>query len=91
MKIRVMITVTGKVQGVCFRYFTGQEAQKLGVVGWVRNLPNGRVEGCFEGDETAVTSLVNWCSHGPPEAGVERVSVARQEYIGEYQGFMITG
>ena len=91
MKIRTLITVRGKVQGVSFRYFTGHQAQALGVTGWVRNLPDGRVEGCFEGDEAAVTSLVNWCGYGPPEARVEQLSVSHQEYLGEFRGFLITG
>jgi len=91
MNIRMLITVTGRVQGVNFRYFTGRQAQARGVVGWVRNLPGGEVEGCFEGEEAAVTALVDWCRSGPPAARVDRVTVIRQEYTGEFQGFMITG
>ncbi len=91
MKTRMLITVTGHVQGVCYRYFTGQQAQTLGVTGWVRNLPNGTVEGCFEGEENAVTSLVEWCGRGPEEARVDQVTVVRHDYLGEFQGFLITG
>jgi len=91
MKIRVLITVTGRVQGVGFRYHTGRQARVLGVSGWVRNLPDGAVEGCFEGDETAVSALVDWCHSGPPAARVDRVNVTRQEYTGELREFVTTG
>jgi len=56
----------------------------------VRNLPDGAVEGCFEGEEGAVTALVDWCRTGPPDALVERLSVDRREYVGEFREFMIT-
>ncbi len=91
MMVRMLVTVTGRVQGVCFRYFTGQQAQTLGVTGWVKNLPNGAVEGCFEGEESAVAALVEWCGHGPEEARVEQVTVVHEDFVGEFQGFIITG
>ncbi len=91
MMVRMLITVTGRVQGVCFRYFTGQRAQALGVTGWVKNLPDSTVEGCFEGEESAVAALVEWCGHGPEEARVDQVTVVREEFSGEFQGFIITG
>ena len=91
MNIRMLITVTGKVQGVNYRYAALRQAQALGVTGWVRNLPGGDVEGCFEGEEATVTSLVDWCRSGPPAARVDRVTVTQQEYTGKFPGFMITG
>ena len=91
MNIRTLVTIKGKVQGVSYRFATWQQARSLGVSGWVRNLPGGDVEGCFEGNEADVTAVVEWCRSGPPAARVEQVTVTRQEYTGEFQGFMITG
>lgn len=70
---RVRVLVSGKVQGVWFRESTRQEAERLGVHGWVRNLPDGRVEGLFTGPSAAVDALVAWCHRGPPAAQVAGV------------------
>ena len=67
--------VTGRVQGVAFRWHAEQEARRLGVVGWVRNEPDGTVLLQAEGDEDAVRDLVAWCHHGPPSARVQDVAV----------------
>lgn len=91
MKVRMRVTVTGRVQGVCFRSFTARQARSLGVSGWVRNLIDGSVEGCFEGKEADVSALVDWCRTGPPAARVEGVIVTRQQYTGEFTGFMVVG
>ena len=71
----VDVRITGVVQGVSFRYFTREEARRLGVAGWVRNEPDGAVAGHFEGPADAVDALVAWCRHGPAYAEVERVTV----------------
>jgi acylphosphatase len=89
MNVRVGVRISGRVQGVSFRYATLRQARSLEVSGWVSNLPDGDVEGCFEGEESAVTALVEWCRSGPPAARVEQVTISRQEYTGEFQGFMI--
>jgi acylphosphatase len=73
--IAVDVTVTGRVQGVSFRYYAEREAARLGVTGWVRNEPDGSVAGHFEGTADAVDALVEWCRQGPPMARVERVDV----------------
>lgn len=91
MNIRITVRINGRVQGVSYRYATLQQARSLGVSGWVRNLPDGVVEGCFEGEEAPVTTLVDWCRSGPPSARVDQVTVTRQEYTGEFSGFMIAG
>ena len=67
------------VQGVSFRWYTIQEARARGVGGWVRNLPDGRVEAVFEGSEPDVEALVMWCGHGPRYARVASVDVDRTE------------
>ena len=70
-KYRVM----GRVQGVGFRYFVWREAETLGVDGWVRNLADGRVEAVFEGDPTAVATLLAFCREGPAWAEVNDLEV----------------
>jgi acylphosphatase len=78
----VDVTVTGRVQGVSFRYYTEVEAQRLGVAGWVRNEPDGDVAGHFEGDDDAVDALVEWCRSGPPMARVRNVAVRPARLLG---------
>ena len=90
MNQRVRVVVRGRVQGVAFRHYTSLRAEKLGVSGWVRNLADGSVEGLFEGDETAVQALVEWCHSGPPAARVERLDVCQEQYLGEFDDFSIT-
>ena len=71
VKARAHVFVSGMVQGVFFRQKTKQQAESLGVNGWVRNLPDGRVEAVFEGEEEAVKALVKYCNHGPSSARVK--------------------
>jgi acylphosphatase len=70
---RRRVVVHGRVQGVWFRDSMRREAERLGVAGWVRNLPDGSVEAAIEGDDDAVERLVAWCEHGPSGARVSRV------------------
>lgn len=70
------VLVSGRVQGVGFRWSARERAQDLGLAGWVRNLPDGKVELMLEGEEGAVTSMLVWLGKGPPGArvtGVEAV------------------
>lgn len=89
MNIRVSVIVRGRVQGVAFRQSTVARALDLGVNGWVRNLPDGSVEGLFEGAEPAVTALVEWCRQGPPASRVERLEQRQETYTGEFGDFSI--
>ena len=89
MHVRVTVTVSGIVQGVNYRRFTQQQARQLGVTGWVRNLPDGRVEGCFEGEAAAVNALVDWCRTGPPAGRVDELAVRPAAYAGEFTDFTI--
>jgi acylphosphatase len=91
MMIRTTVVVHGLVQGVAFRHHTCQRALELGVTGWVRNLPDGSVEGLFEGDEADVKALVDWCRSGPPAARVDRLDVSAGTYCSEFDSFLITG
>lgn len=73
MEKRVRVLVSGRVQGVFFRAHTRTRARDLGLSGWVRNLPDGRVELIAEGDEAKVATLLAWVKRGPPAAQVEDV------------------
>lgn len=84
---RKRIVVHGRVQGVFYRASTRDEAARLGLRGWVRNLRDGaRVELVAEGDDAAVAELVRWCHQGPPHARVERVEVVEADAGGEPLG-----
>lgn len=72
----VEVRVTGVVQGVFFRARCAEEADRLGVQGWVANHPDGSVRGHFEGAATAVDALVAWCRGGSPRAVVDEVAVS---------------
>lgn len=89
MKVRAHVYVGGIVQGVFFRSNTKRMADKLGVKGWVKNLPDGRVEAVFEGEKEAVDSMIEWCHRGPPDAVVKCVDVIWEEYKGEFKDFRI--
>jgi acylphosphatase len=86
--IAVLARVTGRVQGVGFRWFTRGEAQRFGLTGWVRNLPDGSVEVHLEGPERVVDEMIAWLGHGPPAALVEDLVVEPVEVAG-HPGFTI--
>ena len=88
-RTRAHLWIEGRVQGVFFRASTRQKAQTLGIDGWVRNLPDGRVEAVFEGDEGDVGKAVSWCHRGPRSARVEDVDISWEEPQGE-SGFRVT-
>lgn len=75
-RIQRHVFVSGRVQGVFFRNFTRQQAESLGVAGWVRNLPDGRVEAMLEGEPDAVERLIDAMRAGPASARVDDVVVA---------------
>ena len=89
-KTRVHVIVEGRVQGVWFRAATQDEARRLGICGWVRNLPDGNVEAVFEGEEERVNCMVRWCGQGPNGARVDDLSVDCEDHKGEFNGFSIT-
>ena len=65
--------VTGRVQGVFFRAYTKDAADELGLTGWVRNLVDGRVEGCIEGEEGYIEKMLQWLRKGSPHSYVEKL------------------
>ena len=81
--------VRGRVQGVSFRASTRAEAERLGVRGWVKNLPDGRVELVAEGEPSAVDALVDWARRGPPGARVDGVELGEEPATGRFASFEI--
>lgn len=87
---RVHVLVEGRVQGVWFRESMREEAERLGVRGWARNLSDGRVEAVFEGEAGAVDAMVEWTHRGPEQARVTTVHVEQEQPRGE-DSFRVTG
>jgi acylphosphatase len=88
--IRKHVWISGQVQGVWFRQTCADRARQLRVTGWVRNLPDGRVEAVFEGDSQAVEIMVAWCHHGPDRARVTEV-VEKAEPLEGLTAFRVVG
>jgi acylphosphatase len=86
---RAHVHVSGRVQGVFFRETTREKAEDLGLAGWVRNLPDGRVEAVFEGPPRDVREMVRWCEQGPPSAAVEDVEADFGEPKDDLRGFEV--
>ncbi|MEQ8676142.1 MAG: acylphosphatase [Aggregatilineales bacterium] len=87
---RLHAIISGRVQGVSFRYTTQQEAQKLGISGWVRNRPERTVEVTAEGERDKLDALLAFLYHGPPAAKVENVQATWSDGTGEFDDFQIT-
>jgi len=75
----VRVHITGRVQGVCFRAWTIEQARELRLDGWVRNRRDGSVEAVFSGPRDAVGDMIHRCWQGPPAAVVGNVSVAPEQ------------
>ncbi|MFH1016227.1 MAG: acylphosphatase [Chloroflexota bacterium] len=82
-------SVWGRVQGVLFRDFVREHAERLGLTGYVQNLPNGSVEVGAEGENDKLEQLVRYLKIGPPAATVDRVITEWSEYRGSYSDFRI--
>ena len=87
--VRVRLIVEGRVQGVFFRYTTNQQANRLGVNGWVMNRRDGAVEIVAEGAREAVGQLIQWAQQGPPGAQVTKVEIQDEPASGEFNGFTV--
>lgn len=74
MPEQVHVFVSGLVQGVGFRHATYRQALRLGLRGWVRNLPDGRVEALMQGERPLLDQMLEWCARGPAVARVDRVT-----------------
>ena len=84
---RIHILITGRVQGVFYRENCKKAANKLGLVGWARNNPDGTVEVVAEGEEPKLKELLEWCKRGSPSSSVEKVNFSFEEATGEFEGF----
>ena len=89
MRVARRLLISGRVQGVGFRYFMEARASAEGVHGWVRNLPDGRVEALIEGDEESVDRVEAAARRGPPSAEVDDVSAEMITPSGRATGFSI--
>ena len=89
MVTRLHLKIYGDVQGVFFRANTQSAASKIGVSGWVRNLPDGSVEVLAEGEKEKLEKLLRWCRHGPASATVERIEEGWSEGKKEFSDFEV--
>ncbi len=89
--VRRAATVTGRVQGVSFRFHTDLQARRLGLTGWVRNEPDGSVRLEAQGPAEQVDELVRWLRFGPASAVVDHVEVADVAPVPRDEGFRVTG
>ncbi len=86
----VQVRVTGRVQGVAFRWDAQHEARRIGVTGWVRNAPDGSGLAHVEGEPDLVNDMVVWLRHGPAAARVSNAAV-REAAVSGASTFEITG
>lgn len=87
--LRAQVIIHGIVQGVFFRASTREEAIRIGVGGWVRNLPDGTVQALFEGETKKIEEIIGWCHKGPPGAQVNKVDIFWEPYEKEFKLFEI--
>jgi len=83
------VYVSGRVQGVFYRASTRDKARELGLSGWVRNQPDGRVEALFQGDKEKIEEMIRWCDTGPQMADVSDVRVDLRQVVEKINGFEI--
>ncbi|PLX93806.1 MAG: acylphosphatase [Desulfuromonas sp.] len=88
-QICATVRVRGKVQGVCYRASTQETARAYGLKGWVRNLPDGSVEACFQGEEQKVRAVIEWCRQGPPHAAIDSLDIDWEEVSESFANFSI--
>ena len=86
---RLRMLISGRVQGVFFRRAAADKAYGLGLKGWARNCPDGRVEIVVEGRRRNLKMLAAWAHSGPPRANVTEVAEEWNEFLGEFSGFRI--
>lgn len=89
MPRQLHVFIEGRVQGVGFRFATARQAGAAGLSGWVCNLPDGRVEACFEGDQAALDGMLAWCSAGPIHSNIRHVEIAWSDAPQGYESFEI--
>ena len=88
-KVRAHVMISGRVQGVFFRAYTEQAARERGILGWVMNTRDGRVEAVLEGEQQQVEDMIRWCHQGSPHSRVSGVKVDWEDYTGEFRDFSV--
>jgi len=86
---RVHLYISGKVQGVYFRQGMKETAEKNNVKGWVKNLPDKRVEAVLEGEESNIDAVIDWSHFGPPGAVVEDLKTSNENSSEKFSDFEI--
>jgi acylphosphatase len=89
MMRRARFLIKGHVQGVCYRMYAQEEADRIGLTGWVKNQPDSTVEVVCEGERSAIAAFLTWCRKGPVGARVTDIEVAYAEPTGEFDSFVI--
>jgi acylphosphatase len=89
MKTKAHLYISGRVQGVYYRAFTQEVADSLGLKGWVRNLPDRRVEAVFEGEREVIEEAILKCKQGPPYANVTNIDVTWENQPEGFSDFSI--
>ena len=87
--IQVEVVISGRVQGVFYRAETKKAADKFGIQGYVKNMPNGSVEAVFEGDNSIVNKMLDWCHEGPAAAKVDNIFTEEIERLSNFDEFII--
>ena len=86
---RIQLIITGKVQGVGYRFSAKQQAEQLGITGWVKNRPNGHVEIMAEGYQQQLNQLLTWAQNGPQFANVDDIVINNLTAHNEFDQFTI--
>ena len=87
---RAHVFIEGRVQGVGFRHFTKINAEEIGIQGWVKNLPDGRVEAVFEGPVDHLREMIDLCEQGPGASRVDNIDFEIEEASGEFSSFEVS-
>ena len=90
MRVARRYIISGRVQGVGFRWFTQTAAARENIHGWVKNLPDGRVEAAAEGEAEALARFEQALRHGPPGARVEHLDIEHTTPVGKDTGFHVS-
>lgn len=88
-KVRAHVFISGRVQGVFYRTWARKAASELGLVGWVMNLSDGRVEAVFEGKKEDIQEMIKRCRQGSRVASVDNINVNWEKAKGEFEDFEI--
>lgn len=86
---KAKLIISGLVQGVGFRYFAKREAQKSNLMGYIKNLPDGKIESVVEGSLEAIGEFTEALRRGPSHSNVEELDIKYEDFTGEFRGFRI--